>query len=77
MTTEEKVKRIISEQLACDEEDVTLKSTLTEDLGADSLDIVELVMQFEEAFDLEIPDEDVEGIKTVKEVIDYLTSKVK
>ena len=63
---EEKVKQIIVEQLQVDEAEVTPSASFQEDLGADSLDVVELVMQFEEAFDLEIPDEDAEKIKTVR-----------
>ena len=61
---EEKVKQIIVEQLQVDEAEVTPSASFQEDLGADSLDVVELVMQFEEAFDLEIPDEDAEKIRT-------------
>jgi len=64
MAVEEKVKQIIVEQLQVDEAEVTPGASFQEDLGADSLDVVELVMQFEEAFDLEIPDEDAEKIKT-------------
>jgi acyl carrier protein len=72
MAVEEKVKQIIVEQLQVDEAEVTPGASFQEDLGADSLDVVELVMQFEEAFDLEIPDEDAEKIKTVKDAIDYI-----
>ena len=72
MAVEEKVKQIIVEQLQVDEAEVTPNASFQEDLGADSLDVVELVMQFEEAFDLEIPDEDAEKIKTVKDAIDYI-----
>ena len=74
---EGKVKKIISEQLGIDEDEITPGSTFEDDLGADSLDIVELTMQFEEAFDLEIPDDDVEKMKTVKDAVDYVQSKVK
>src|SRR6202167_4631612 len=70
MAVEEKVKQIIVEQLQVDEAEVTPGASFQEDLGADSLDVVELVMQFEEDFDLEIPDEDAEKIKTVKDTID-------
>jgi len=66
MAVEEKVKSIIVEQLQVDEAEVTPGASFQEDLGADSLDVVELVMQFEEAFDIEIPDEAAEKIKTVK-----------
>src|SRR5262249_15935399 len=68
---EEKVKQIIVEQLGVDEGEVTPNASFVDDLGADSLDTVELVMAFEEAFDLEIPDEDAEKIRTVKDAIDY------
>jgi acyl carrier protein len=74
---EEKVKQIIVEQLQVDEAEVTPSASFQEDLGADSLDVVELVMQFEEAFDLEIPDEDAEKIKTVKDAIDYIEKNAK
>jgi acyl carrier protein len=74
---EEKVKQIIVEQLQVDEAEVTPGASFQEDLGADSLDVVELVMQFEEGFDLEIPDEDAEKIKTVKDAIDYIEKNAK
>ena len=69
------VKRIIKEQLDVDEKDIKPESTFIDDLGADSLDIVELVMAFEEAFDLDIPDEDAEKITTVKDAVSYIESK--
>jgi acyl carrier protein len=69
---DEKVKQIIVEQLQVDEAEVTPGASFQEDLGADSLDVVELVMQFEEAFDIQIPDEDAEKIKTVKDAVDYI-----
>ena len=72
---EEKVKDIIVEQLGVNPEQVTPSASFIEDLGADSLDIVELVMAFEEAFELEIPDEDAEKIATVKDAIDYIEAK--
>lgn len=68
----EKVKQIVAEQLGVDEGEVTATASFVDDLGADSLDQVELVMAFEEAFDLEIPDEDAEKIKTVKDAVDYI-----
>jgi len=68
----DKIKEIISEQLGIDEDEVVPEASFIDDLGADSLDIVELIMAFEEAFDLEIPDEDAEKIKTVQNVIDYI-----
>ena len=72
MAVEEKVKQIIVEQLQVDEAEVTPTASFQEDLGAGSLDVVELVMQFEEAFDLEIPDEEAEKIKTVQDAVDYI-----
>ena len=69
---EQKVKEIICEQLGVSEEEVTPEASFIEDLGADSLDIVELVMAMEEEFEMEIPDEDAEKIVTVKDVIDYV-----
>jgi len=77
MPVAEKVKQIIVEQLGVDESQVEPSASFVEDLGADSLDIVELVMAFEEAFDLDIPDEDAEKIKTVKDAIDYIEAKKK
>ena len=74
---EEKVKQIIVEQLGVDEGEVTPNASFVDDLGADSLDTVELVMAFEEAFDIEIPDEDAEKIKTVKDAIDYVDKHAK
>ncbi len=74
---DEKVKQIIVEQLTVDEAEVTPTAHFIDDLGADSLDIVELVMAFEEAFEIEIPDEDAEKIVTVKDAIDYIQSHVK
>ncbi len=74
---EDKVKQIIVEQLQVDEGEVTPNASFVDDLGADSLDTVELVMAFEEAFDLEIPDEDAEKIRTVKDAIDYIGKNAK
>ena len=68
----EKVKEIVIDQLGADEAEVTLEAAFIDDLGADSLDIVELIMALEEEFDLEIPDEDAEKIKTVGNVVDYI-----
>lgn len=73
----EKVKQIISEQLGVDEGEVTPSASFVDDLGADSLDQVELVMALEENFDLEIPDEDAEKIRTVQDAIDYIEKKAK
>jgi len=72
MTTFDKVKEIVVEQLGVDEADVTMESTFIDDLGADSLDIVELIMAFEEEFNIEIPDEIAEKIKTVKDAVEYI-----
>ncbi|MCX6598020.1 MAG: acyl carrier protein [Acidobacteria bacterium] len=69
---EQKVKQIIVEQLGVDEGQVDKTASFVDDLGADSLDIVELVMAFEEAFGLEVPDEDAEKMKTVGDAIDYI-----
>ncbi len=77
MSVAEKVKQIIVEQLGVDESQVEPNASFVDDLGADSLDIVELVMAFEEAFDLDIPDEDAEKITTVKSAIDYIEEKKK
>ncbi|HEX4227206.1 MAG TPA: acyl carrier protein [Bryobacteraceae bacterium] len=77
MSVAEKVKQIIVEQLGVDESQVDPSASFVDDLGADSLDIVELVMAFEEAFDLDIPDEDAEKITTVKQAIDYIEAKKK
>ena len=68
----EKVKKIIAEQLGVTEEEVHDDATFIEDLGADSLDIVELVMAFEEEFDMEMSDEDADQIKTVREACEYI-----
>lgn len=73
---EEKVKEIIAEQLGIEPDQIKLESKFVDDLGADSLDVVELIMAFEEAFNIEIPDEDAEKIQTVKDVVDYIKSKV-
>ncbi|MFN2363645.1 MAG: acyl carrier protein [Halarsenatibacteraceae bacterium] len=68
----ERVKNLIVEELAVDPDEVTIESSFIDDLGADSLDVVELVMALEEEFDIEIPDEDAEKIETVQDAIDYL-----
>ena len=74
MNTFDKVKAIVVEQLGVDEAEVTIDSTFIDDLGADSLDIVELIMAFEEEFNIEIPDDVAEKIKTVKDTVDYIDS---
>ncbi|ADL07820.1 acyl carrier protein [Thermosediminibacter oceani] len=71
----DRVKKIIADQLGVDEDEVVPEASFIDDLGADSLDIVELIMAFEEEFDLEIPDEDAEKIKTVQDVIDYIKNR--
>ena len=73
----EKVKQIISEQLGVDEGEVTPSASFVDDLGADSLDQVELVMALEEAFDVEIPDEDAEKLRTVQDTLDYIEKHAK
>jgi acyl carrier protein len=77
MSVAEKVKSIIVEQLGVDADEVTPAASFTDDLGADSLDIVELVMAFEEEFGIEIPDEDAENIATVQDAINYIGAHAK
>ena len=72
----EKVKNIIVEQLGATESSVTMEASFIDDLGADSLDIVELVMALEEEFDIEIPDADAEKVTTVGDVVDYIKENV-
>ena len=72
---EPKVKSIIVEKLGVDESEITREASFTDDLGADSLDTVELIMEFEKEFDVTIPDEDAEKIATVGDSIDYLNDK--
>lgn len=72
----DKIKDIIVEQLDVEEDAVTMEASITEDLGADSLDVVDLVMSIEESFDVEIPDEEVENIKTVGDIVKYIDNKV-
>jgi acyl carrier protein len=74
---EQKVKGIIAENLGVAEDEIKNTSSFIEDLGADSLDIVELVMQMEEEFEVEIPDEEAENIKTVQNAVDYITTHKK
>ena len=68
----EKIRDIVVEQLDVDADKVTLSASITEDLGADSLDVVDLVMSLEEEFDIEIPDEAVENIKTIGDIVKYI-----
>lgn len=73
---EQRVKKIVAEQLGANEADITNASSFVDDLGADSLDTVELVMALEEEFACEIPDEEAEKITTVQQAIDYVTSQL-
>nr|WP_307774851.1 acyl carrier protein [uncultured Cetobacterium sp.] len=70
----DKIREIVVEQLGVDADQVTLEANFVDDLGADSLDTVELIMAFEEEFDVEIPDTDAEKIKTVQDVVNYIES---
>lgn len=72
MSTFDQVKKIVVEQLGVEPDEVQMNSTFVDDLGADSLDIVELIMAFEEEFEIEIPDEKAEKIKTVEDVVKYI-----
>ena len=72
----DKIKDIIVEQLDVEEDAVTMEASITDDLGADSLDVVDLVMSIEESFDVENPDEEVENIKTVGDIVKYIENKV-
>ncbi len=76
MDIEGQVKEIIVEQLGVDQSQVAAEASFIDDLGADSLDTVELVMAFEEKFDIEIPDEDAEKMRTVGDAVEYLTGKL-
>ncbi len=71
----EKVRSIICEQLGIEEDKVTLKSNITDDLGVDSIDIVDLVMSLEDEFELEMSDDDISKVKTVGDIVDYIESK--
>ena len=74
MSVEERVQKIVCEQLGVSSEEAKLEASFIDDLGADSLDTVELVMAFEEEFEIEIPDEEAEEIATIKNAVDYITS---
>ena len=74
---EQRVKKIVAEQLGVNEAEIKTESSFVDDLGADSLDTVELVMAFEEAFEIEIPDEDAEKIRTVQDAVDYIGKHAK
>lgn len=71
-----KIKEIIADKLGVNEEQITLEAKFIDDLGADSLDTVELIMQFEEEFSIEIPDEDAENILSVQEAFDYISKQI-
>lgn len=75
MNIEKKIKQIIAEQLSISEDEVANEASFIDDLGADSLDIVELVMAMEEEFEMEIPDEDAEKLLTVQDVLDYVKKR--
>ena len=77
VSTFEQVKKIVKEQLGVEEDEIQMSSTFVDDLGADSLDIVELIMAFEEEFNIEIPDEKAEKIKTVEDVVKYIDGETK
>lgn len=68
----EKIRTLLSEQLDIEEDDITMDSKIADDLGADSLDVVDLIMAIEDEFEVEIPDEDIENIKTVGDVVNYI-----
>ncbi|WP_024614623.1 acyl carrier protein [Clostridium sp. Ade.TY] len=72
----EKIQEIVSEKLSIDKDEITMESSFIDDLNADSLDIVELIMALEDELDMEIPDEDVEGFKTVGDVVEYVKNHV-
>ncbi|HCU04935.1 MAG: acyl carrier protein [Gammaproteobacteria bacterium GWE2_42_36] len=76
-TVEERVKRIVAEQLGAKEDEIKTEASFVEDLGADSLDTVELVMALEEEFGTEIPDEDAEKITTIQQAVDYVEAHLK
>ncbi len=71
----EKVKKVVCEELGVQESEVTMEASFVDDLGADSLDVVELVMALEDAFGIDIPDDDVAGLKSVGDVVEYIESK--
>lgn len=68
----EKIRKILCEQLDLEEDDVTLESNIAEDLGGDSMDVVDLIMSIEDEFGIEVPDEEVENIKTVGDIVNYI-----
>ena len=72
----DRVKKVVCEQLGVDDNEVTAEASFVNDLGADSLDVVELVMAFEEEFSIDIPDDDVQNLKTVNDAVDYISTKL-
>lgn len=70
----EKIRAILAEQLDVEEDEITMESNIAEDLGADSLDVVDLIMSIEDEFEIEVPDDQVENIKTVGDVVNYIES---
>ena len=72
----EKVTQMLADQLDANVDDMTMETRIGEDLGADSLDVVEMLMAIEEDFDVEIPDEDIEGLKTIGDVVEYIQNKI-
>ena len=72
----EKIKNILSEQLGADEEEMTMDTNIAKDLGADSLDVVELLMSIEDEFEIEIPDEEIENIKTIRDLTEYIQNNM-
>lgn len=72
----EKIKAILAEQLEADEEEMTMETKIADDLGADSLDVVELLMSIEDEFEVEIPDEEIENLKTIGDVVEYIQNNM-
>jgi acyl carrier protein len=72
----DRVKKVVCEQLGVDDNEVTAEASFVNDLGADSLDVVELVMAFEEEFSIDIPDDDVQNLRTVTDAVDYISTKL-
>ena len=72
----EKIKKILAEQLDADVDEMTLETRIGDDLGADSLDVVEMLMAIEDEFEVEIPDEDIEGLKTIGDVVEYINNNI-
>ncbi len=77
MTTFDRVKKVLVERLDVSEEEVTMEASIIDDLGADSLDLVEIIMSLEEEFEIEVPDEDAEKLPTVRHIVEYIDNKTK